>query len=1156
MAELTNEQKQQFINEISIWVALYAPLYNIKCYSAVIAQACLESAYGTSYKAGFHNYFGLKYRENRINCHNGYFEDGGSEQNPDGSYTELPSDTAWYSFENMEKGVKGYFQFTDIENYAAIKGVTDPQTYLENIHEAGYATSLDYVENVMNVITTWNLTQYDEVIASTGYKVAVDAGHGSETAGKRHPDGYREHYSDAYMCFYLEQILIKNGIETLKVSWNDDIVTDDEDIALSDRQAMVKNFGADISVSIHANAYGDGTSYNDAEGVSTHYHSNADYVGDSIALASAIQNQLILNTSQTNRGLVAQELAMCNCTAMDTVASVLVETAFMTNERESLLLQSDEFCRECAREIAQGIFIYLGLDNANSDITLVSAASIDNSAVDISTISGSLDITEAGYYGAENCPVPTLINGSYTLIENTDYNVSYEDNINAGTGKVIITGIGNYTGTLILEFVINPMDITDKVSINCGESDENGFYDMNNIEASCMGLDMIKGIDYTVSFEEYEADPYIRSRAYVTGIGNFTGSGNRSFIIGLIETGDSGSTDEEEPIEPPLLIDISTLGLSLTNDQFNYNGSSIIPIIQTDLVKGTDYTVEYQDNINAGIGKVVVNGIGNYTGTVELEFTINQLSLESSIISCGEPDENGYYNIDNLSIVYYEKELIEDQDYQKTVSYNTENNDEYATVLIVGINNYTGENTAIFKTGTTIVTPSYVDISTLQMQLEQSVFTYSEEAYEPNVIIIDGLYTLEKDKDYNVSYQDNINAGKGKVIITGIEESYYIGSDELEFDIYPRNMAEAKITCGAADEDGCYDLSQIKVELDNIYLTRDTDYTVKYSTEKIDFFVYATIEVTGINNYTGSPEPITVKIERIIININTLGLQFKPIDYEFTGSLIKPILDTELIEGEDYTIEYVESINYGTYKVEIRGINNYTGWVVLSYNITRKSIIGAEISCGEPDENGCYNLSNIKVVLDEVELQQTVDYQFTSQEEELENGEIVSRCSITGINNYIGVVVKQFLTNKKTIYTGKKVELKNCKVFARFGSKSYSKIKSGTYYLWDDVVVNNRVRITNTIFGIGKYGFLTGWVDVDELIFKPVIEIGDTVIVNGKINTSPNGTGYFINREECIMYITDIIKDQYSSYIYGVSTALNRARLGYAKPEQVEKVKG
>lgn len=159
--------QEQFIKEIAKYVQKYAPKYGLMCNSAIIAQACLESSYGTSTKAKYHNYFGLKYRENRVNCNNGYFYDGGSEQNADGSYTLLPSATAWYAFDDMEHGVEGYCQFVNISNYKSIKGITDPLKYLQAIRDCNYATSLNYVSNVYKVVEKWNLTQYDTVQNTT-----------------------------------------------------------------------------------------------------------------------------------------------------------------------------------------------------------------------------------------------------------------------------------------------------------------------------------------------------------------------------------------------------------------------------------------------------------------------------------------------------------------------------------------------------------------------------------------------------------------------------------------------------------------------------------------------------------------------------------------------------------------------------------------------------------------------------------------------------------------------------------------------------------------------------------------------------------------------------------------------------------------------------
>lgn len=150
-----------FIEQIAKYVMKYASSYKIAVYSPIIAQAILESASGTSELAvNAHNYFGLKYRSGRCKTCSGIYTKVGSEQNKDGSYTS--STMQWCKFNNMENGVIGYFDFINIANYSNLKGVTDPEIYLRNIKADGYATSLDYVDNLMAVIKKYNLTKYDK----------------------------------------------------------------------------------------------------------------------------------------------------------------------------------------------------------------------------------------------------------------------------------------------------------------------------------------------------------------------------------------------------------------------------------------------------------------------------------------------------------------------------------------------------------------------------------------------------------------------------------------------------------------------------------------------------------------------------------------------------------------------------------------------------------------------------------------------------------------------------------------------------------------------------------------------------------------------------------------------------------------------------------
>ena len=69
----------------------------------------------------------------------------------------------------------------------------------------------------------------------------------------------------------------------------------------------------------------------------------------------------------------------------------------------------------------------------------------------------SLSITAPAaqtYTGKALTPAPVVKDGSLTLKKGTDYTLKYANNVNAGTAKVTVTGIGNYTGSVTKTFTI------------------------------------------------------------------------------------------------------------------------------------------------------------------------------------------------------------------------------------------------------------------------------------------------------------------------------------------------------------------------------------------------------------------------------------------------------------------------------------------------------------------------------------------------------------------------------------------------------------------------------------------------------------------------------------------------------------------------------
>lgn len=89
----------------------------------------------------------------------------------------------------------------------------------------------------------------------------------------------------------------------------------------------------------------------------------------------------------------------------------------------------------------------------------------ENEGVEQKTDISSADhgnISSVSFTGKELCPRVNLTLNSQILIENIDFTTSYKNNINVGIAKIIINGIGKYSGSLILEFEILPIDVPIK----------------------------------------------------------------------------------------------------------------------------------------------------------------------------------------------------------------------------------------------------------------------------------------------------------------------------------------------------------------------------------------------------------------------------------------------------------------------------------------------------------------------------------------------------------------------------------------------------------------------------------------------------------------------------------------------------------------------
>ncbi len=187
-------EKKEFIEAVAKYVKKYAYVYGIMVHSPIIAQAILESGWGKSKLAAtYHNYFGMKCGSNwkgkSVNLTT-------KEEYEVGTLTTIKDNFRVY--DSMEEGVKGYFDFIQLERYQNLRGITDPKKYLETIKADGYATSSTYVESVMKVVEQYNLTQYDKEDVKMGYSRQAVADLVNSWVGKNEADGSYKSIIDLY----------------------------------------------------------------------------------------------------------------------------------------------------------------------------------------------------------------------------------------------------------------------------------------------------------------------------------------------------------------------------------------------------------------------------------------------------------------------------------------------------------------------------------------------------------------------------------------------------------------------------------------------------------------------------------------------------------------------------------------------------------------------------------------------------------------------------------------------------------------------------------------------------------------------------------------------------------------------------------------------
>jgi len=395
--------------------------------------------------------------------------------------------------------------------------------------------------------------------------------------------------------------------------------------------------------------------------------------------------------------------------------------------------------------------------------------------------------SDAVYTGKAIQPDIAVIDSQLgTLVKSVDYSVAYENNTAPGLAKVVVSGINNYTAAVERTFSILSGQFVFTKSGDDGSANYDAVYDTYG-----HGIDVVVSspLDATIKYALAPDDEYTETLPV------FTNVCSKIPVWYCVE--------KEHYIPVTNVAYVTIRGRAITSDmiklrtsEYVYDGTEKRPDVTIcdplhGNLKQSEYAVEYENNISAGAARVVVYGLGNYSGTAIGEFTINPATISyggsKEAPVPGEPtppsDFSGEYDGlgHGISVnVYSPEEAIVRYGFAADAINSTELPliTNVCTDVAIWFSIDAANHQAI--TNVALVTISPRDINKATVGSLPDVI-YSGKAITPQPAIADEKPCIVTDGDYRVSYANNLNVGTADVTIVG--QGNYTGSRTEHFKI-------------------------------------------------------------------------------------------------------------------------------------------------------------------------------------------------------------------------------------------------------------------------------------------------------------------------------------------------------------------------------------
>ena len=344
-----------------------------------------------------------------------------------------------------------------------------------------------------------------------------------------------------------------------------------------------------------------------------------------------------------------------------------IVTGFVATDADAVTLNEGVITSEVPVEasIADGCYAKSTDDGLYVITALTELASID--AIDVQA-----------YTGSAIEPAVTVYDENGDVVDPANYEVTYEDNTDAGAATVTVKATGEgYTGELTATFVIAKGTLAGaEVTVDPDSYVFDGSAKEPAVTVTLDGVELAADADYTVAYA------------------NNTNAGTATVTITAAEDGlYDGTTGANFTITPA---DMNSVTVATSTKTYTGEKQVVGSVKLGDYeLTAADYDVVYVDNVEVGTATAVLSGKGNFEGMISATFEIVGIDLSEAEVTL-EPTSFTYDGTakEPAVTVTLNDAVIDPANYDVAYADNVEAGTGTATVT--GKGGYTGSKSAEF----------------------------------------------------------------------------------------------------------------------------------------------------------------------------------------------------------------------------------------------------------------------------------------------------------------------------------------------------------------------------------------------------------------------------------------------------------------------------